>query len=238
MISLGHQAMGMIPARYYPRKHTVTIKIISARSLLFGLALATAGSSYAQDAVPGLGDLVGARGASGERALEQRGYNWIRTRKSTDSSYSYWQESENGQCVEVRTTNGRYASIAYAPASDCQEQNTGNEAGGSAEPMTTTKRVYFDTGSKGAELTGELTPGSSIRYVLGAEKLQDLYVRVAPRGDELSYQIFNPDGSFLLDQMTSAKEYRGQLWQSGDHVVEVINRGQTPTGYNVIFGID
>ena len=68
--------------------------------------------------------------------------------------------------------------------------------------------------------------------------MQNLYVRVASQGRELSYQIFNPDGSFLLDQMTSAKEYRGQLWQSGDHVVEVINRGQTATGYNVIFGID
>ena len=37
------------------------------------------------------------------------------------------------------------------------------------------------------------------------------------------YQIFNPDGSFLLDQMGAAQEYRGQLWQSGDHVIEVIN---------------
>jgi hypothetical protein len=38
--------------------------------------------------------------------------------------------------------------------------------------------------------------------------------------------------------MTSAKEYRGELWQSGDHVIEVINRGSRNTSYNVIFAIE
>jgi len=109
---------------------------------------------------------------------------------------------------------------------------------GSEKPTTTTERVRFDSGSTGAELTGTLTPGSSVRYVLGAKKMQNLYVRVASRGPGLSYQIFNPGGSFLLDQMTSAKEYRGELWQFGDHVVEVINRNQTDARYNVICGID
>jgi len=214
------------------------IELIPTRPILFGLALVAADGSYAQDGVPSLEDLVGARAAGGERVLQQRGYNWIRTEKSSDSSYSYWQESENGQCVVVRTANGRYASIVYAPAFDCRQQNAGNEASGSGEPTTTTERVRFDAGSTGAELTGTLTPGSSVRYVLAAKKMQNLYVRLASRGPELSYQIFNPDGSFLLDQVTSAKEYRGQLWQSGDHVVEVINRSQTGAEYNVIFGID
>lgn len=111
-----------------------------------------------------------------------------------------------------------------------------DRAGG--EPTTSTERVRFDSGSTGAELTATLTPGSSVRYVLRAKDGQNLYVRVAPTGDGIYYQIFNPDGSFLLDQMTPDKEYRGQLWQSGDHVIEVINRGTRSTSYNVIFGID
>ena len=98
--------------------------------------------------------------------------------------------------------------------------------------------MSFDPGTRGAELTATLTPGSSVRYVLRAKNGQDLYVRVAARGPDIYYQIFNPDGSFLLDQMTSAKEYRGELWQSGDHVIEVINRGNGNTSYNVIFGIE
>jgi hypothetical protein len=74
--------------------------------------------------------------------------------------------------------------------------------------------------------------------VLHAKDGQDLYVRVAPKGPGIHYQVFNPDGSMLLDQMTPDREYRGQLWQSGDHVAEVINRGNSPVSYNVTFGID
>ncbi len=106
------------------------------------------------------------------------------------------------------------------------------------EPTTATERVRFDRGTTGAELTATLTPGSSVRYVLGAKNGQDLYVRVAANGPDIYYQVFNPDDSFLLDQMTSATEYRSQLWQSGDHVIEVINRGNRNTSYNVIFGIE
>ena len=64
-----------------------------------------------------------------------------------------------------------------------------------------------------------------MRYVLGAKEGQDLRVRVIARSPEISYQVFNPDGSFLLNMIAADKPYRGQLWQSGDHVIEVINRG-------------
>ena len=101
------------------------------------------------------------------------------------------------------------------------------------------QRVSVPAGSTGTELTGTLSPGESMRYVLGANDGQDLYVRVTHvSGPRLDFQIFNPDGSFLLDMIPTDREYRGQLWQSGDHVVEVINRGGKPADYNVIFGID
>ena len=91
--------------------------------ILLGFGVFTVHTVSAQDQVPRLQDLVGTRGSSGERALQDRGYNWIRTEKSGGGSYSYWQESENGQCVVVRTADGRYASIVYAPPSDCQHRS-------------------------------------------------------------------------------------------------------------------
>ena len=116
--------------------------------------------------------------------------------------------------------------------------NSSSYSAGSSGDSTSTVTVRFPSGSTGTELTGSLAPGESRRYVLGAANGQNLYVRVAAQGPDMSYQIFNPDNSFLLDQMTSAQEYRGQLWQTGDHVIEVINRGGSTTSYNVIFGIE
>ncbi len=89
-----------------------------------------------------------------------------------------------------------------------------------------------------SEFSASLTSGSSTRYVLGAKDGQFLYVRVAPKSGSLGYLIQNPDGSALLDFMMPDKEYRGQLWQSGDHVIEVVNNGSTDASYNVIFGIE
>jgi hypothetical protein len=118
------------------------------------------------------------------------------------------------------------------------DTGSSHRGGASGEPTTTTERVRFNRSATGAEFKATLSPGSSVRYVLGAKNGQDLNVRVAGHGPDIYYQIFNPDGSFLLEQMTSAKDYRGQLWQSGDHVIEVINRGNKTTSYNINFSID
>jgi hypothetical protein len=154
--------------------------------------------------------------------------------------------SEAGTLVMLRDAGGTvWRCIGYndggvgeLTVADGADDGGGAMAGASSEPTTSTERVRFDAGASGAELTGTLSPGGSTRYVLGAKNGQDLYVRVATSSPGVFYQIFNPDGSFLLEQMTPDREYRGELWQSGDHVVEVINRGNGAASYNVIFGID
>jgi hypothetical protein len=112
----------------------------------------------------------------------------------------------------------------------------GGAAGG--DLVTSTQRVQFEAGSSGAEYSTGMIPNSADRYVLGASNGQDLYVRVATTDPGVSYRIFNPDGSSLLDEMSPDREYRGQLWQFGDHVVEVINRGAGNAQVNVILGIE
>jgi hypothetical protein len=71
--------------------------------------------------VPSLQDLVGARGSSGESELRNRGYTWVRAEQSGGDSYAYWRENKSGQCVVVRTSDGRYASIAYGMDTSCQQ---------------------------------------------------------------------------------------------------------------------
>ncbi len=87
---------------------------------VFLIAVLGAAAALAQDPAPSLQDLVGTKGSAGELALEKRGYTWVRTEKSGGDSFSYWREKENGQCVGVRTSDGRYASIVFVPELDCK----------------------------------------------------------------------------------------------------------------------
>ncbi|WP_170367556.1 hypothetical protein [Ruegeria arenilitoris] len=154
------------------------------------------------------------------------------------------QFSEAGTLVMLRDAGGTlWRCIAYKDGSIgemsvVEPMDDGGGAMDGASGSTGSQRVTFDAGSTGAELVGQLAPGESQQYVLGAKNEQFLYVRVAPRNGSLDYVIRNPDGSELLGLMSADKEYRGQLWQSGDHVVEVINRGSSAVDYNVIFGIE
>jgi hypothetical protein len=115
---------------------------------------------------------------------------------------------------------------------------TDSGKGQAVEPGTSRVVVKFQRGTSGAEYSDTLAPGESRQYVLGAKNGQFLYFRLAANGPNMSYQIFNPDQSFLLDQMSADKEYRGQLWQNGNHVIEVINRSNGEQSYNVIFGVE
>ena len=116
-----------------------------------GSALPASGGG-AGTPVPSLQDLVGARGGDGETGLRNRGYTWGGTDKSGSDSYSYWRENENGQCVVVRTSNGRYASIAYSTEFDCKHA-AGAGGGSSAE-----RRDEFGT------VCGVIVNGQNYRY--------------------------------------------------------------------------
>jgi len=107
----------------------------------------------AGESVPALQDLVGARGGDGEAAMRSRGYTWVGTDKSGADAYSYWRENENGQCVTVRTSNGRYASIAYATDFDCKHAAGAGGAAGTAE-----RRDEFGT------VCGVIVSGQTHRY--------------------------------------------------------------------------
>ncbi len=92
------------------------MKICIYMSGLYGMR-----SVYAQDAVPGLSDLVGAKAGQAESVVDQRGYTSVNTEKSGGSSYSYWTETGSNKCVAIRTEEGRYQSIVYAPNFDWNE---------------------------------------------------------------------------------------------------------------------
>ncbi|MGE6783607.1 hypothetical protein ACQKGL_13900 [Ensifer adhaerens] len=140
--------------------------------------------------------------------------------------------SEAGTLVTLRDAGGSVwrclaandGTVTELSVTEAADDGQGALAGGN-EPATETKVVKFTPGASGAHYTGRLEPGASLRYVLGARKNQFLEVRFPSGANGVSYQIFNPDQSFLLDQVSGSLPYKGQLWQDGNHVIEVINRG-------------
>ena len=100
------------------------------------------------------------------------------------------------------------------------------------------EQVQFKPGTSGAELTRSLGPGGSFQFVLGANEGQFLRVSVSPQNGEMYYTIRNPNGSILLDGTDSATPYEGQLWQSGEHIVEVVNKTSEELIYDIAFEIE
>ena len=87
--------------------------------LIFSLLTLINTQVKAQTPAPSLQDLVGARGSSGEMALQTRGYRFLRTEKLGTDAYSYWREESTGKCLTVHTSDGRYQSLVYVPNFDC-----------------------------------------------------------------------------------------------------------------------
>jgi len=76
-----------------------------------------------------LEDLVGARAAGAEAAMQDRGYEVLRSEAADGARYMYWQGRQSGECVIVRVADGRYASITSAPRFDCEQASEAPTAG-------------------------------------------------------------------------------------------------------------
>jgi hypothetical protein len=128
---------------------------------------------------PALADLVGTRASSGEAELNRRGYTWRSTEKQGSDSYSYWRQNSSGQCVVVRTSDGRYASVANAMDISC-DKGGASAGGGSAE-----RQDPFDT------VCGVMTSGQDYKYRCGAT---DFY----SGGQKVRTELRYPDQTIQL----------------------------------------
>lgn len=160
------------------------------------------------------------------------------------------QSSEAAIMVRLRDGNGvEYECIVWdgpevadlrrvGDEGDAADDGGGAMDGAFADTVSGDQRVQFDAGTSGTAMSGTLQPGTSVRYILGAGSGQFLNVTVGSQGGALGYQIVNPDGSALLDPISTDKPYQGELWQSGDHVVEVFNDGAQPVTFDIGIGIE
>ena len=152
--------------------------------------------------------------------------------RSSDFQCSYNRSGDS--IVDFYADGQSWPGFVRGDGSPYQASGSGS---GSAQSVTT-ERVRFPSGASSTEFPAQLPPGMTVRYLLGARNGQFLDVSISPPNAPLNYRILNPDGSALLDELSIDKTYRGQLWQSGEHVVEVINRTGSTVPFNIYFGID
>jgi hypothetical protein len=102
-----------------------------------------------------------------------------------------------------------------------------------------TETVHFPRGATGTVITGRLGSEQGIRYVLGASNGQFLRVSLRPDNPNTYFIIYVPGGDILYESSQAGNEYYGQLYKSGDHVVQVFYKGEPGTygNYDVAFDI-
>jgi hypothetical protein len=120
---------------------------------------------------------------------------------------------------------------------DASQSGSNASSGGTTAGTHT---VRFPAGSTNTTMTGRLGSEEAAKYVLGANNEQFLTVSLRP-DNQLTYMIiYVPGGDILYESSQAGNEYYGQLYRSGDHVVEVFYKGEPGTvgNYDVYFEID
>lgn len=92
---------------------------------------------------PDLADLVGARAAGGETQLEARGYTAVTTNTVRGTKWSFWWNERMRACVQVATTEGRYATIQRVPDANCRQVAT-TLPSGPVRPIELPSRPDYD----------------------------------------------------------------------------------------------
>jgi hypothetical protein len=88
---------------------------VLAVSLLRGASLA------ADEPVPALQDLMGAKGASVETSLTGRGYTFLGQGEGARSDFQYWREPQTAKCVGVRYRDNRVTAVVHAANAECEK---------------------------------------------------------------------------------------------------------------------
>ncbi|WP_312781531.1 hypothetical protein [Brevundimonas sp.] len=99
-------------------------------AVLAAAALLTASVPVSAQTPPDLRDLVAARAGQAEGEVQRRGYTFVRTQEGADTKWSYWRRGND--CVQITTTDGRYASIDRMDRNLCDGGGSRDSGGNAA----------------------------------------------------------------------------------------------------------
>ncbi|MCV0426441.1 MAG: hypothetical protein K5905_13285 [Roseibium sp.] len=106
---------------------------------------------------------------------------------------------------------------------------TSTETAPAATTTEGTQRISFASGTSGAVVDVHLKSGDAMNYLLEARDGQFLDVKLETDSRSLFYMIYVPDGGILYESSQAGNTYRGQLYETGDHRIEVFYNGDVGT---------
>jgi len=123
-------------------------------------------------------NVVGMRASSGERELEDLGYEYVNSSGDRDRTWSNWWSDRDRNCITVVTVDGRYDSVVDTLPGDCNRNSHGSSQHVRDEGVT----LYRDSHFRGTSLTlyGDESRLSDTR--IGTDALSSIRI---PRGCEV-----------------------------------------------------
>lgn len=157
--------------------------------------------------------------------------------------------SQAGYLITFRDRGGTiWECIAYddGAVGDLRVADAADDGGGAmsgseyASVSEQTIEVHFQPGTSSANYSGSLGSGEAVRYSLGAGSSQNFYVDLTGNSSSLNYIIYVPDGDILFESSQGGYTYSGQLYENGEHTVEVFYNGNEGTygNFDIFFEID
>lgn len=182
------------------------------------LAATASDMTYVDPCIDGIIAANGADAPSGGRVLSQEGSEAGALIMLEDALGQTWR------CISYE--DGTLGELTLVEGAD----DGGGAMDGAQETTSQTEqRVEFAPGTSGAILNVALGSGDSTTYLLGARDGQFLDVRLESDSPFLSFMIYVPDGDILYESAQAGNSYRGQLYESGDHRVELFYNGDVGT---------
>lgn len=188
------------------------------------LAGAITSSALAQSTPPDVRDLVGARGAGGEAALQSRGYVAVGGETGEDRKWTYWWSERRGVCLSVATVNGRYDSIVSTPAADCRRGRPTTLPGPVGSPVAGSagEDIRFERGASSATRRGALKGYETRTYYLDVRAGQSLAVSLQTSNRSGYFNITAPRATqALFNGSSSGLRYNGRAAVSGRYKIDV-----------------
>ncbi len=135
-------------------------------------------------------------------------------------------ESECGFGMNV-SAEGIYTKVSGKPNFDDSDEDLNSNDDSSAKQTSKTERVQFAKGKSSAVVSGTITHGNEVIYLIGGRAGQTLDIKITDGGknNDVVFSLLAPGGKNLMGDEESGDGYdtawKGKLPKSGDYKIVV-----------------